>query len=177
MVKSCLICAKKAKPRKKPMIPTELPKYPWQKVATDLFQLEGKTYLVDVDYFSRYPEVQLLTKTDSESVTKALKAIFARHGIQEVVFSDNGPQYSSKEFTEFAESYEFTHNTSSPYHPQSNGQTERTVQTVKRLLADSEDPDLALLSYRSTPFPWCSLSPAQLSMGRCVRTNLPVREE
>ena len=47
------------------------------------------------------------------------------------------------------------------------------MQTVKRLLQDSADPYLALLSYRTTPFPWCGLSPAELSMGRRIRSNLP----
>ena len=32
---------------------------------------------------------------------------------------------------------------------------------------------MALLSYRSTPLPWCGLSPAQLLMGRNLRSNLP----
>ena len=48
------------------------------------------------------------------------------------------------------------------------------VQTVKRLLEKSSDPQLALLSYRSTPFAWCNLSPAELLMGRRLRANIPV---
>ena len=58
MVKQCPTCAKVHSPQKEPMIPTELPDYPWQKIGTDLFQLKGATYLVVVDYFSRFPEVQ-----------------------------------------------------------------------------------------------------------------------
>ena len=88
--------------------------------------------------------------------------------------SDNGPQYSSLEFKQFAEAYDFCHTTSSPLFAQSNGQAERTVQTVKKLLKESKDPHLALLTYRSTPFPWCNLSPAELLMGRRVRANIPV---
>ena len=40
MIKECSICARNFLPRKEPMIPTELPQYPWQKVGVDLFQLE-----------------------------------------------------------------------------------------------------------------------------------------
>ena len=47
------------------------------------------------------------------------------------------------------------------------------VQTAKRLLSRSDDPQLALLTYRATPLPWCNLSPAQLLMGRSLRTNVP----
>ena len=88
--------------------------------------------------------------------------------------SDNGPQYSSLEFKQFAEAYDFCHTTSSPLFAQSNGQAERTVQTVKKLLKESKDPHSALLTYRSTPFPWCNLSPAELLMGRRVHANIPV---
>ena len=102
-----------------------------------------------------------------------LKKFFSRHGIPQEVRSDNGPQYSSKEFADFTSSYNFSHTTSSPYHPKGNGLAERTVQTVKRMLSKSRDPFMALLSYRSTPLSWCHLSPAELLMGRRLRSNLP----
>ena len=87
--------------------------------------------------------------------------------------SDNGPQYSSQEFANFAKTYDSCHITSSPHYPQSNGLAERAVQTVKKLLKESKDPYQAVLSYRSTPLPWCNISPAELLMGRQLRTALP----
>jgi len=51
--------------------------------------------------------------------------IFARHGIPDVIVSDNGPQYSSHEFGEFVKTLNVKHITSSPYHPQGNGEAER----------------------------------------------------
>lgn len=59
------------------------------------------------------------------------------------------------------------------HYPQSNGMAERTVKTVKGLLKESSDPHLAVLSYRATPLPWCNRSPAELLMGRKLRTDLP----
>lgn len=47
------------------------------------------------------------------------------------------------------------------------------MKTVKHLLKNADDPFLALLSYRSTPLPWCGMSPAELLMGRKIRTTLP----
>ena len=81
-----------------------------------------------------------VTSTTSASIISALKSIFARHGIPGILRSDNGPQYASVEFKSFASSYGFQHLTSSPRFPQSNGQAERSVQTVKNLLKKSEDP-------------------------------------
>ena len=172
-VRQCSVCAKLHTPNKEPMIPSALPEYPWQKLGSDLFELQGKHYLLLVDYFSRYVDIVKLTSTTSGAVISAIKSVFSRHGIPELLISDNGPQYVSKEFEEFAEKYNFKHTTSSPHFPQSNGQAERTVQTVKRLLSRSDDPFLALLMYRATPLPWCGYSPAQLLMGRNIRTNIP----
>ena len=152
-IQQCPVCAKEAIPRKELLIISPLPNYPRQVIGTDLFELKGDTYLLIVDYFSRYPEIAKLSSTTSLAVINVLKSIFARHGIPEVVRSDNGPQYASQVFTSFAKSYGFQHLTSSPHFPQSNGQAERTVQTVKRLLKRANDPYLALLHYRATPFP------------------------
>ena len=118
---------------------SELPKYPWQVVGKDLFELNKSNYLLVVDYFSKYPEVLQLKSTTSVSVISALKSVFSRHGIPEVVRSDNGPQYSSAEFMSFASSYGFQHLASSPKFLQSNGQAERSVQTIKNLLKKSDD--------------------------------------
>ena len=134
---------------------------------------QGADYLVIVDYFSRYPEVHKLTTTTSQSIINSLKTVFARHGIPETLRTDNGPQFSSQQFAEFAKQYDFIHTSSSPHFPASNGQAERTVQTVKHLLKDADDPPLALLSYKATPFPWCGRSPAELLMGRNIHTTLP----
>lgn len=173
-VENCPQCARDAKSPKEPLIPTPLPAYPWQKVATDLFHLDGKDYIVIVDYFSRFPEVKRLQSTTTQSIINTLKTMFARYGIPEIVRSDNGPQFSSQEFTQFAQKYNFKHITSSPHFPASNGQAERAVQTVKKLLKDAKDPFLALLAYRATPLPWCKRSPAELLMGRNIRSTLPV---
>lgn len=42
VVKDCLHCSKEHIPRKEPLMPTALPAYPWQKIGSDLFVLNGK---------------------------------------------------------------------------------------------------------------------------------------
>ena len=172
-VKSCPVCQKTTTLHKEPLISTPLPNHPWERIASDLFELKNSTYLLTVDYYSRYAEVQKLSSTTSSSVITHLKSIFARFGVPAEMVSDNGPQYSSQEMKDFSENYGFKHITTSPHYPQANGLAERTVKTVKNLLENASDPYKALLSYRATPLPWCALSPAELLMGRRIRTDIP----
>ena len=173
MIKQCHMCAKEAVAHKEPMIAAQLPTYPWQKIGSGLFELNGATYMLVVDYFSRYIEVVQVTVTSSMGIIEKLKPMFSRQGIPEFMVSDNGPQYSSHEMKEFAQLYGFTHITSSPRYPQSNGQAERAVQTVKKLLRTSGDLYLSVLNYNATPMPWCGFSLSELLMGRIVRTTVP----
>ena len=48
-----------------------------------------------VDYYSHFIEMAKLSSMTSEEVINQLKSIFARHGIPQIVISDNGPQYTS----------------------------------------------------------------------------------
>ena len=99
LVQQCRTCALHRDNKPEPLIATPLPDRPWQIVATDLFQMKGVDYLIVIDYYSRYVEVAAMTKTTKSSeIIRALKSIFARHGIPEQVRSDNGPQYDSAEF-------------------------------------------------------------------------------
>ena len=74
---------------------------------------------------------------------------------------------------EFAALYGFQHVISSPHYPQSNGMAEKAVKTAKNLLEKSADPHMALLSYRTTPLPWCGRRPTELLRGRCLKTDIP----
>ena len=165
LVRECPTCIKTKTNRTEPMIPSQLPERPFQKVGTDLFEWKGQEFVLVVDYFSRYCEIGVLRISTSQEVINHLKAIFARHGIPETVISDNGPQYSSAEFAKFAEDWGFTHIISSPKYPQSNGEAERMVQTTKNLLTRSDDPYERVLAYRATPLE-NGFSPAELCMGR-----------
>ena len=182
MVSRCSICQEhRNSPAAEPMIPHEIPDGAWQKVATDLFEYNGKKYLACVDYYSKYPEIVLLQTTTSSAVISALKTMFARFGIPTELVSDNGPQFSSYQFKQFAEAWDFEHVTTSPRYPQANGQIERTVQTFKKLLKKCEkaktDLSIVLLNYRNTALGEMKSSPAQLLMGRRLRTKLPTRKQ
>lgn len=114
--------------------PHEIPNRPRQRIATDLFEWKGRTHLIIVDHYSRYPEVAEFQNSKARTIIAKTKSIFSRRGIPEIVISDNGPQYLSDEYRQFAEAYDFRHTTISPGYPQPGGLHEKTVQTVKQLL-------------------------------------------
>ena len=116
-MKSCSECMKTTTPAREPLLQSILLDFPWERVATDLFELKEVTYVVLVDYYSRYIEIQKLQSITAASIINALKAAFFHHGVPAVLMSDNGPQYSSWEISDY---YGFTHITSSPHYPQSN---------------------------------------------------------
>ena len=77
--------------RKETLISHEAPSRLWQFVAADLFESNGKSYLVTVDYFSDFFELDHLRSISSVYVIKKLKGHFARHGIPEQLVTDYGP--------------------------------------------------------------------------------------
>ncbi|CAC5395338.1 unnamed protein product [Mytilus coruscus] len=113
-----------------------------------------------------------LDNETSKNTIDYLKGLMSRFGYIDELVSDNGPQFSSLEFKRFATEYGFKHTTSSPHYAQSNGQAERSVQTIKKLIMKSKDPHKALLDYRNTPLD-IDLSPAQLFLNRRLKTSLP----
>lgn len=126
---NCPICLKYAKSQQsEPLISHDIPLIPWNKVGCDLLELQGKKYLLIIDYYSKYIELEFLGgNTTSAHVINKMKGIFARHGIPLTVVSDGGPQFSSSEFREFASKWEFNHIITSPTNSQSNGMAERNV--------------------------------------------------
>ena len=177
-ISSCETCRTyETSQAKETLMSHELPQRPWQKVATDLFTHENTDYLVTVDYYSDFYELDKLPNTRAATVIKATKSHFARHGIPEQAVSDNGPQYISSEFMTFAKSWDFEHIVTSPYNSKANGKVEAAVKKAKRILrkckASNSDTYLALLDQRNTPTQGVESSPVQRHMNRRTRTLLP----
>ena len=120
------------------------------------------------------------SSTPSSSTIDVLRDLFARFGIPEQIVSDNGAQFVSEEFQAFIRSNGIRHITSAPYHLATNGLVERAIQTFKQALRSmyqSSKPvkeKLAkfLIPYRNTPRSTTGVSPAQLLLGRPLRTRL-----
>lgn len=179
MIETCSICQEAApKQCKELMLTHPTPKLPWERIALDIFSVGTADYLVTVDYFSDYWELDKLHSTGAETVVKHCKRHFATHGIPETVDSDKGTQLDCREFKSFAKEWEFTHCTSSPYYHQSNGKAESAVKIakkiVKRTMQEKSDLDLAILEWRNTPSQGMQSSPVQRLMSRRTKSMLPI---
>ena len=178
-ISQCAICNQYlAKQQKEPMVMHDIPSMPWSKAGIDLFTFNCKDYVIMVDYYSDFWELKELTATTSASIVKFCKEQFARYGIVDTLISDNGPQFLSAEFSDFAKAWCFNHCTSSPYHSRSNGKVESAVKIAKTLLkkshADNSDFMLALLDWRNSPTPEIKTSPVQRLMSKRTKSILPI---
>lgn len=178
-VSTCEACRTyEISPPKETLMSSEVPERPWQRVASDLFVYKNVDYLVTVDYYSDFYELDRLSNTRAETVVKATQKHFSTHGIPEQFISDNGPQYVSGEFAQFANRWDFEHVTTSPYNSKANGKAEATVKKAKNLLRKAEHSNenfhLALLEQRNVPSETTGSSPVQRLMNRRTRTTLPM---
>ncbi|XP_026573034.1 uncharacterized protein LOC113447208, partial [Pseudonaja textilis] len=116
---------------------------PWSRLHVDLAgPFHGKTFLIVVDSFSKWIDVALLLSTTTRAVAQALTRLFVTHGLPDTIVSDNGPQFTSTDFSRFSQD---------DWHSR-----------LSRFL----------ISQHSTPCTVTNKSPAELLMGRCLRTIL-----
>ncbi|XP_065075159.1 uncharacterized protein K02A2.6-like [Ochlerotatus camptorhynchus] len=184
-VRQCTACAEAAKsPTKATLESWPLPDKPWQRVHIDFAgPIHGYYYFVMVDAFSKWPEVFRTQSVTTTATPNMLRETFSRYGNPDTLVSDNGTQFTSEQFQQYCRANGFTHLRTAPYHPQSNGQAERFVDSLKRGLkklakgegsATLEHMQTFLSAYRSIPnrnTPQ-STSPAEAFLGRPVRTTL-----
>ena len=179
MTSQCPICQEHQKSQTRETLhPHEVPTRSWEVLGADFFEHQGAHYLLIADYFSKFFVCRKFTSECSSQRTIAVfKQVFAEQGIPRLLYTDNGAQFTSQLFKDFAEEWCFDLDTSSPTYPRSNGFIERQVQTVKLALTkakqDGKDPDLALLCIRTTPLSPKIPSPLELLTGRKPRANLP----
>ena len=183
MIEACEVCRQyETSPQKETLMSHELATRPWEKIGVDIFDFDDENFLITVDYFSNYWEVDKLISLTSAQVILILKlkSHFARFGIPDKLVSDNGTQFSSTEFASFSKKWEFEHLTSSPHNSKANGKVESAVKTAKRILrkclASGIDPYLGILEYRNTPTQGISSSPVQRLMNRRTKTLIPTAD-
>ena len=182
LTRRCAGCANASKqPRKTEPCPWPHPTKPWSRLHVDFAgPIDGYQFLIVVDAYSKWPEVIPMTTTTARATVAKLRQVFCRFGAPHTLVSDNGRKFTSSEFAEFCQQNAIDHVRSPPFHPQSNGQAERFVDTFKRALLKMEGEgtlaeiiDTFLITYRSTPNPQApnGVSPAEALMQRKLRTS------
>ncbi|PIK45274.1 hypothetical protein BSL78_17871 [Apostichopus japonicus] len=126
LVHSCAICQEhQPSQQAEPLLQHDLPTKPWNTIGVDLFEFSDNQWLIIADYYTKYPIIRKIPgNCSSHAVIIAMKQVFSEHGIPEKVVSDNGPQFASELFKQFASAWSFDHVTS-PRRPQGNGFIER----------------------------------------------------
>ena len=103
-VSQCSACNScRAHLQKQPLISHPVPELPWSTVAADIFDWEGLQYLVMVDSYSEWFEMDSLSDMSSRTVIGKLQRLFSTHGIPEKLLTDNGRQFVSREFKLFSQ--------------------------------------------------------------------------
>lgn len=178
MVKCCETCNKyhSAQP-KMPILQPELPVRPWEKIGTDIFEFEGKKYLMIVDYYSRFPIVRPLTNISADCICNVFTDVLTEYGLCSTILSDFGSQYISQIFRAKCKANAITLLFSSPYHHQVNSLAEKMIGVCrilwKKAREEGESLQTSLWTYRVTPFDYKTPSPYELLFGRKPVVLLP----
>lgn len=167
-----------------PMLRKAMPNRAWQEIAIDFFTAkECATFLVTVDYYSRFLRVTEMKGTNASKTIGALEAIFREPTLTypEIIRCDNGPPFNSSEFADYCSRKDIQLIRTIPYWPQMNGLVERQNQGILRTLriakAIKADWRKAIqdyvYAYNTTPHSVTGKAPTELLTGRPVKDLLP----
>ncbi|XP_026735084.1 uncharacterized protein K02A2.6-like [Trichoplusia ni] len=188
MIASCAICLQlRQSPARAPLALWPHPPQPFYRIHIDfLGPIHNRSYLVIVDAYSKWVEAyDMGANTSTSAVVSKLYEYMARFGLPHTLVSDNGTQFTSKEFKQFCLSNGISHVTSPAYHPASNGQAESYVKVVKKgikscILSNNNVKSIAhkmckyLFDYRNSVHSTTGCSPAQLVFGHKLRSRLDI---
>ena len=184
-VETCLGC-QVAEPStgQEPLKPNLLPDRPWQYLHADFKGPIGKKrfYLhTIIDQYSKFPVVEVCTSTSWEQMEPMLENALSMMGEVEMITTDGGPPYDSREFRKYAKRKGFKHHICTPENPQANGFVEVfnkvLVKMVHTAVVEKRDPRKVVQSYlagyRAAPHKTTGKSPYELMFNRPMQTKLP----
>ncbi|GJP43229.1 hypothetical protein CLOM_g2718 [Closterium sp. NIES-68] len=183
-VSACPICQHMKSSRQRPaglLQPLEPPQRPWQHVTMDFVTRLPTTatgndaILVVVDRLTKMAHfAPCRTTITAEDTAKLLISTIVRlHGVPLAIISDRDPKFTSKFWQETWAQYGTRLQFSSAYHPQNDGETERTNKTMEQLIrTNCPDParweeflPMLEFSYNKAPSATTTHSPFFLNYG------------
>lgn len=154
----------------------------WSRIHIDFAGPINNYYLfIVIDSHSKYVEVFKTKDITTSFVIGKLRELFCRYGLVDTLVSDNGRQFTSKEFEDYMNINNIRHVLTAPGHPATNGQAENFVKTLKKSLyanlkqQKQSDFDLILnrflFDYRNMKHCTTGESPAKFFFGRSLKTR------
>ena len=182
LVKDCLACQVTTPiTAREPLQMSELPPGSREELSMDFGQISPSEYLMVVtDEYSRYPVVDVIHSTSADIVIPILDKTLSEFGVPEVMKSDKGPPFNSKEFAAYAKSMGLS--TGRSHHfGQEQMQRQRFMRTVKKCIKAAkvekkswrQEEQRFLRSYRSTPHTTTGKTPYEALFKREMKTKLP----
>ncbi|GFX38201.1 uncharacterized protein K02A2.6 [Trichonephila clavipes] len=142
-----------------------------------MMDLGNTSYLVLIDYYSKWIEIAELVNKSADEVIIKLKTIFSRFGVPNIVVSDNIP-FNSYIYKKFTNDWDFDYAFICPYYSPSSGMVEKVVGNSKSIMRKTRenrrDYLVGLMEYRNTPISGLDLSPAQMMFNHRLKTKLPI---
>ena len=194
-IRKCNWCRKAKYERHKPyglLQPNEPPEKPWQVISMDFVgplpeskdenNVCYENIFVVIDRLTKYAGfIPLPRKYDAPYLAKVfVKNIVTRYGIPEKIISDRDKLFTSHFWEELCQALQIKRALSTAYHPRSDGQTERTDQTLERYLrlyVNNEQNNWstllhqAALAYNSTKQETIGMTPFYANFGREPRLS------
>ena len=183
-VRECIPCqANTTRKDMEPLAMSELPPGPWQHLSMDFCGPlpSGESLLVIQDEFSRYPVVEIVRKTTTDSIIPVVDKIFAEFGFPKVIKTDNGPQFRSATWKSFLKHCGVKHRKITPLWPRSNSQAEAFNKPLLKSIRSAKIQNtnwkqamyIFLRMYRCTPHATTGFSPYYLMFRREPKTKIP----
>ncbi|GJZ89530.1 putative reverse transcriptase domain-containing protein, partial [Tanacetum coccineum] len=144
-VSKCLTCAKvKAEHQRQSglLVQPEIPQWKWDNITMDFVTKLPKssqgydTIWVIVDRLTKSAIFIPMKETDPlEKLARMyLKEVVTRHGIPVSIICDRDPRFASNFWRSLQKALGTSLDMSTAYHPQTDGQSERTIQTLEDML-------------------------------------------
>ena len=160
---------------------SNLPAGPWKKIGLDLSGRYGSNnefIFAVIDYYSRFPMVEIIKSTTSTTIINRLRQIFAMHGFVDEIVTNNASYFVSSEFKAFLHENGIKHSRISPYWSRNNGLVENFNKSIRKAVRTAlvqnknwrTEIYTFLLHYRATEHTTTGKSPAQLLYNRQIIT-------
>jgi hypothetical protein len=165
-IKTCTVCqqCRKGRDEKKGLLKPIEAYLPFELMGMDILvdlktTANGNKHIVVItDYYTKWPEAFAVPDHKAETLAKIIVTkIMSRHGAPERIITDRGQDFMADVYRQITEMINTKHSPTTPYHPQTDGQTERMIGTITgllRRLAETENDwdeqlPFALWAYRS----------------------------